>query len=229
MKRPPDLVRKPLHGQIAEHLQRMILDGDFPSGTALPGERDLAEQFGVSRNSLRQATAYLEAMGLLESHHGRGVFVTDRSDDAVIERFADVVLDPRRSIVHVTEARLGSEPFTARRAAERRTSDDLVELEKFVVAHRDDEPAVVPGNFHQRVARSANNPVLVGILRALTIGPGGVAGLLDFEPDVRQVWDEAHLHIFESIRDADPAAAESAMRTHLEHVVDVAQRFSAGL
>ena len=60
----------------AQTLQRRILDGDYAPGAALPGQRELAENLGISRASLREAISMLEALGLLRSFVGKGVFVT---------------------------------------------------------------------------------------------------------------------------------------------------------
>ncbi|WP_197502472.1 FadR/GntR family transcriptional regulator, partial [Mycobacterium scrofulaceum] len=73
--RPPD--RQRVDEQIAASITDAILDGAFPPGTALPPERDLAEQLGVNRTSLRQGLARLQEMGLIEARHGSGNVVTD--------------------------------------------------------------------------------------------------------------------------------------------------------
>lgn len=66
----------PIYIQIAQALSGLIASGRLASGTPLPPERTLAEGIGVSRMTLREATSLLEQKGLLESHRGRGTFVT---------------------------------------------------------------------------------------------------------------------------------------------------------
>lgn len=74
--------------QMAESIRESILSGELESGTALPTEPDLAEQFGVSRAVVRDATRILMAQGLVEVQHGRGVFVTQPYNEA----FGDALL-----------------------------------------------------------------------------------------------------------------------------------------
>ena len=60
----------------AQTLQRQIFSSHYKAGTALPPQRELSEQMGISRASLREAISMLEALGLLRSRAGKGVFVT---------------------------------------------------------------------------------------------------------------------------------------------------------
>ena len=68
--------------QMAGSIQELILGGDLQSGVALPTEPELADQFGVSRAVVRDATRILMARGLVEVRHGRGVFVTPPNNDS---------------------------------------------------------------------------------------------------------------------------------------------------
>src|SRR5262245_22928380 len=72
---PPD--RSRVDEQIAAAIADAILDGAFPPGSTLPPERELAEQLGVNRTSLRQGLARLQQMGLIEAKHGSGNVVRD--------------------------------------------------------------------------------------------------------------------------------------------------------
>ena len=65
----------PLYYQIAEHLQEQIGAGNLASGSRLTAERELSEQFGVSRMTVRQALNYLQSLGLIEVRQGVGTFV----------------------------------------------------------------------------------------------------------------------------------------------------------
>ncbi|WP_168582715.1 FadR/GntR family transcriptional regulator [Gephyromycinifex aptenodytis] len=218
--------RTSVHAQIADHLRRLIVSGELQPGVALPGERELAARFEVSRNSLRQAIAYLEAMGLVETRHGAGVFVSDGSSTSTVARLADVLLHPNRSLLNVVEARILLEPQVASLAAQRRTEEDLVEIRRFALVPHGKDPSVTPGNFHPRVARATRNPVLIGIERALTTGPVSVTVLLEFEPECMTAWDRAHQEIYLAIKDQDPANAELLMKNHLQDVLAVTRRHS---
>jgi GntR family transcriptional regulator len=74
--RPPREL--PPSRRIASELRRAILEGDLPPGALLPSERELARTYGSARNTARQAIAILQAEGLVDAQHGRGVFVRQR-------------------------------------------------------------------------------------------------------------------------------------------------------
>jgi DNA-binding FadR family transcriptional regulator len=74
--------RKTLAAQMAETVQEYILSGELGAGATLPTEPELAQQFGVSRAVVRDATRILMAQGLVEVQHGRGVFVTLAQNEA---------------------------------------------------------------------------------------------------------------------------------------------------
>jgi len=80
--------KQTLAEQVAQAVQESILAGEWQGGEALPTEPELAEQFGVSRAVIRDATRMLAAQGLVEAQHGRGVFVTDSQVNA----FGDALL-----------------------------------------------------------------------------------------------------------------------------------------
>src|SRR6478672_3812135 len=67
-----------LYRQIADQLAELIARGEFPPGTRLPAERELAVSLGVSRTSVREAIISLEMSGLVEVRVGTGIFVTTR-------------------------------------------------------------------------------------------------------------------------------------------------------
>src|SRR5687768_11369832 len=77
---PPDMSSNRLYQSIAAELLRLIESGEFPPGSRLPGERDLAERFGVSRVTVREAEIALEAQGWLSIRIGSGVYVRPRMD-----------------------------------------------------------------------------------------------------------------------------------------------------
>jgi len=79
----PTIQPKRLYRQIADLLANHIRNGEFPAGSYLPSERDLAKQLGVSRSSVREALIALEVSGLVEIRVGNGVYVCDQSEPAV--------------------------------------------------------------------------------------------------------------------------------------------------
>jgi GntR family transcriptional repressor for pyruvate dehydrogenase complex len=120
---PPD--RQRVDEQIAASIADAILDGAFPPGSALPPERELAEQLGVNRTSLRQGLARLQQMGLIEARHGSGNVVRDPqalTHPAVVEALVRR-LGPD-FLVELFEIRAALGPLIGRSAAQRGTRED---------------------------------------------------------------------------------------------------------
>lgn len=120
---PPD--RQRVDEQITASIADAILDGAFPPGTALPPERELAEQLGVNRTSLRQGLARLQQMGLIETRHGSGNVVRDPQElthpavvEALIRRLGPEFL------VELLEVRAALGPLIGRLAAQRSQPED---------------------------------------------------------------------------------------------------------
>ena len=137
---PPD--RQRVDEQIAASIADAILDGVFSPGSTLPPERELAEQLGVNRTSLRQGLARLQQMGLIEARHGSGSVVRDPeglTHPAVIEALVRR-LGPE-FLVELLEIRAALGPLIGRLAAERSTPDDAEALRVALVAVREADTA----------------------------------------------------------------------------------------
>ncbi|BBX98366.1 FadR/GntR family transcriptional regulator [Mycobacterium lacus] len=138
--RPPD--RQRLDEQIATSIADAILDGAFPPGSTLPPERELAEQLGVNRTSLRQALARLQHMGLIEARHGSGNVVRDPeglTHPAVVEALVRK-LGPG-FLVELLEIRSALGPLIGRLAADRSTPHDSGALRAALAAVQEADTA----------------------------------------------------------------------------------------
>ena len=80
--------RELLAPSVARHIQGMILSGELATGRRIPGQREFAEQLGISRASLREALLTLETLGLVRTEPGRGTFVSPRSDKGGLVQMA---------------------------------------------------------------------------------------------------------------------------------------------
>ena len=146
------------------------------AGDRLPAERQLAEQFHCSRNTLREALRSLELAGLLELRKGAtgGAFIKEGGGDAAVAGLADLYHLGAIRPQHLTEARIVIGTEVARLACARRSKEDLEALEANVAAA---EAATAKGDvvnralvnyeFHRLLARAARNPVLIILTDAL--------------------------------------------------------------
>lgn len=140
-----NLVRAPKTAElIARRLRRRIVQGELETGSALPSEVELMEQFGVSRPTLREAFRILEAENLITVRRGaRGGAQVTAPDAAVAARYVGVLLQMQGTTIEdVYEARMVSEPECAAMLARRRTKQDLADLR---VCVDELEEAVVSG------------------------------------------------------------------------------------
>lgn len=161
---------------VAEQIREQLSQGLLKPGDRLPPERDLAEQFNLSRNTVREALRALEMSGLLEFRKGAtgGAFVREGRSDAVISSFSDLY---RLGFIlpgDLAEARLLIGVEVTRLACQRATEAEYASLEANLDAS---EKAVAAGDgtkrltlnleYHIILARAAKNPVLVILMEAL--------------------------------------------------------------
>jgi len=163
--------------EIADQIRKELSDRRLRAGDRLPPERMLAEQFGVSRNTLREALRSLENAGLLRLQKGAtgGAFVRESTGDAIITGLRDMFHLGAIQPEHLTEARVMIEASAVRVACERATPEDIGALNANIAAAakaaRENidfyEQAAIHLDFHRVIARATKNPVMVIVMEAL--------------------------------------------------------------
>ena len=161
---------------VADQIRTQLMTGALRPGDRLPSERELAEQFSLSRNTVREGLRALEVTGLLELRKGAsgGAFVRQGQGDIVISGFTDLFWLGTIESQHLTEGRLIVGVAVTRLACRRATDADFELLKENVAAA---EEAIARGNytervrlnleFHRILARAAQNPVLTVLTDAL--------------------------------------------------------------
>jgi len=163
--------------EIAAQIRQELTERRLRPGDRLPAERLLAAQFGVSRNTLREALRSLENSGLLRLRKGAagGAFVSESNGDAVVTGLHDMFRLGSIQPEELTEARVLIESIAVRMACERATADDLAALKENIAAaeraarERVDfyELAAIHLEFHRILALATHNPVMVIVMQAL--------------------------------------------------------------
>ncbi|MCG7632938.1 FadR family transcriptional regulator [Gordonia McavH-238-E] len=217
----------PVHELVLEELRRAVEVWAYRPGDTLPTERDLAEILGVSRNTIRTATAILESDGFLSVRRGRGGgYVVqdpteghDLSDE--IRRNPGVVRD-------AWEFRSAIEIGSARLAAERRTDSDLdglksvlAEMDAHFAAYKTDQTLegarliqAFDSEFHLLIARATGNDFIVdGVTEARRRLWVAFSSYLTRLDDAGHV---GHQRIVDAIEDRDGDAAARHMSEHIE-------------
>ena len=212
-----------VYEKIALQIQRLICDGALKPGEKLPPERELAGMFHVSRGSLRDAVRALEVTGFVEARHGEGTVVRAPSADSLLTPLTTALLHRREFIGELLEFRAMIEPVLAKRAAWHASPEDLQRLEEIIrrqqeKVHRGELTIEEDTEFHNTIAHAAKNEVVLNVLDAF------MDLLRESREQSLQVAGrlqkslEGHRQILHAIERRDPAAAEAAMRRHIEKI-----------
>lgn len=212
-----------LYEQVLDRLRAYVAEGGLGAGDRLPTERDLAARLGVSRASVKQAIVVLEVQGLVEVRHGGGTYlVRDSLDVEPVER----MVERRRRLPDVLEAREALETKLAELAAERRTEEDLAAM-RSALTHMakeiDDNRHGVEGDrlFHAAVTAAAHSSILAEFMRSIAdqIAESRTESLRQPHRPARSL--AQHQAILDAIAEGRPGAAAAAMRRHVRTVAKV--------
>lgn len=209
-----------LYKQIADALAVRIHSGVFAPGSYLPSERDLAQQMGVSRPSVREALIALEVMGMVEVRVGDGVLVCGRSESAASA-------DAENSPLEQLQARMMLEGEVAGLAAENVTPEQLAALDASLVAMEgmiNDRTRFLEEDqrFHMAVVVASGSQTLIDLVEFLW-KQRTLPVYRAFEEHFTGAAEQAavleeHRAIVEAIRQHDSRKARSAMRKHIDRV-----------
>jgi DNA-binding FadR family transcriptional regulator len=222
-----------LYRQIAEQIRTLIRSGEFPPGSRLPPERDLARQLGVSRPSVREALIALEVEGMVDVRIGSGIYVRAPAP-VVAGRDAATSGEATAGPYELLRARYVIEAECAALAARSATPAQVVAIEEALAQmaselHTEPQPLGADRLFHLRVAEATGNGALVAVVKMLwDERTGALYQQLEHHYDSPALWTAAlaeHRKVVQAIADRDPAAARSAMQRHLNQAY---KRFSKG-
>jgi GntR family transcriptional repressor for pyruvate dehydrogenase complex len=215
---------KKVSAQIAEQIRSSILGGEFSPGDRLPPERELAEMFGVSRPTLREAINVLAAAGLVESYQGGGTIVKSLVETADGPPLSSLIRQDAERALDVIEVRKEIEASTGYYAARRALPEDIRTLERIVEGLRSNLDGYKPSenldaSFHLAIARSTHNFVWLHLMETLFDAmrefQKNVWRAVYLTPEDHHTLFEHHTRIFTAIRDHDSDGARQAMLDHL--------------
>jgi len=215
--------KKSLAQSIAEELSAMILAGDeFQAGSRLPNEIELANRFGISRATLREAIRILTVRGFIEVRHGIGTFVVDQPptpSDYGFRELANLKIDVR----DLFEARLILEPQVAGLAVVRATDNELEEIialeEKVQQAYREGKDVSdLDRQFHNALIKCAHNPFLEEISTIINDGIKNLLMIIEVT-EVQDVVSHDLKNIVEFVKRRDSIGVEGSMKVHILHSI----------
>jgi DNA-binding FadR family transcriptional regulator len=222
------LGRQTLSQAVSAEVLERIRSGEFAPGAKLPTEKMLMAEYGVGRNSVREAVQALVTLGLVEVRPGRGATVIGiESENAVDPEILSVLLK-EEAVDDLYSFRRLLEIETAWCAAQKATEKEIQEIERCVrafefahaqrapVSHADDE-------FHAAVARASHNSVYATMLDAVS---GLIANARRLTENVPWAVPRAvaeHEQVLQAIRAHDAVSAAEAMRGHLNSAIEAIQ------
>lgn len=216
-----------LHG-----LRALIADGALRPGDRLPSEGELCERLGVSRGSLREAIRTLAALGVLETRHGSGSYVSElRAADLIGSLSLTVGLLPMAGVLELTELRRVLEPHAAALAAARIDEDTVAALDDVLTEIESttdfEAQSRLDHEFHMAISSVAGNDALTSLIdvlrsrsRAYRISDPEDAAELKIHSDA------GHRAILRGLAAADPVAASAAASAHVAYTEYWVRRYS---
>jgi GntR family transcriptional repressor for pyruvate dehydrogenase complex len=222
---------------IVSQIEQMIANNQIKVGDQLPGERDLAEKFGVSRIVIREAIRTLQARGVIEVRHGSGTFVKGTPDDTLARSLTLLLELEETSLLDLYVVRQALEVVAAPRAAQYATAPEIAALRECLArmeetirkGFQDEEHfkefTARDIELHSLVAQASHNTPLSTLLN--TILPLIMSGRLEiinrtggFKKFVArsrpEIILEEHTNVVNAIVNRDPAAAEHFIYKHLQ-------------
>lgn len=216
---------------IIHQIEQLVLEGVLRPGDVLPAERDLAQQFGVSRPTLREALGQLEVSGLLIARQGGGTYVADVMRSVFAEPIIGLFGKHAKATSDYLEFREAMETQAARWAAVRATDADREILtsimQQMESAHSREDPteeARLDVELHIAVSDACHNIVMTQSLRSIyNLLQHGVfhnRHLLYGHKGGRDALLAQHRAIHDAVMARDPGKAEAAVRAHMKAVGD---------
>lgn len=212
-----------LYRTIQDKMLTLIESGEFPIGGRLPPERELAERFGVSRPTIREAVIALEALGRVQVKTGSGIYVLENhsTNTGGFEHISPYELTETRALIEGEAAAL---------AAKMITPEELVELEQSLhdMAQEDIDGDLADGDadreFHQIIAHSTRNAMLVRMIELLWHVRNNAPQVFSAyraicELDGQRRVDE-HREIYDALVKRDSVLARNAMHQHFAQILD---------
>ena len=204
---------------VVEKLRQALARGQWRSGEMLPGQRELAEQMGISRPSLREAVTVLETLGLVRSMPGKGVLVLDPDSAEQILVPASVA---EASLEDVLQLRYTLEPFIVGLVAQSINSSETGQLRLTLMDMREaleaeDAEAGVSAYiaFHEALFALTSNPIFQSVVQQTSNALKQSAQVLRKSPEHLAARLEENEAVVRAIRNKDSAQASAQMRRHI--------------
>ncbi len=214
---------KRVYQHVVEQIQQQIYRGELKKGDKLPPERDLTEQLGVSRSSVREALRALEVTGLVESRQGEGNFISGNFESALLEPLTAMFMLNNGTSMDLIELRTILEVKSSELAAERITHKQSVELikllDKMNITPLESSKAEMDIRLHYYIAEITGNILIINVLSIIAsmmekFIQNNRQKILE-NPNSSDMLMKSHEDIVHAIVAKDPKRAKEAMVQHM--------------
>ncbi|OLO27880.1 transcriptional regulator [Alkalihalophilus pseudofirmus] len=216
-----------LYIQIYYQILSEIQSGAFEIGDKLPSERELCEQFGVSRAPIRQALSALELNGFIYSRQGEGVYV--KSNQSLAESQSSAFILEAVSPEDIVEARMNIEPLIVKIAALRATDEDIEELQMTIKQMEQETKAGIYApetdeKLHNQIAKASHNDLYINFMAGISNAMKQqemwqfIRDRTVTRPDYRDVNFREHQLLITAISNHNEKEAVEFMTTHMQNL-----------
>ncbi len=210
--------------RVAEQIEQRILSGELHSGDRLPTERELGEQFQVSRTAVREAMKTLAQKGLVDMRPGRGTIVINGTSEAMQHSLGLMMrVGQEHSLEQLNEVRLILELEIAALAAERATDNERAAMADAIAImdvnlKNADAFISADNDFHRALAKATQNVLILALVDSIVILLSEQRKLIFSVDGGPERGQQHHKLILDAVLQRDPKAARNAMLAHLRQV-----------
>ncbi len=211
--------------EVYKQLVSLISSGRVKPGEKLPSEREMASDFGISRQSIREALYRAEIIGLVEVRQGEGSFVLSSVRESLKPPLLVLLEEEAGRIFEFLEVRKLIEGWCAEKAAVEATADDLEKMEEILqkmekLVPTDTEWERADVEFHLSIAAATHNVIAIHIMEALKDSFGSFFRFRKVltRPEKKDLLWLHHHEIYRAISQRDPSLAKRKIIYHLDFI-----------
>ena len=217
---------KKVYEHVVEQIQDMVMNRTLKIGDKLPSERELVEQLGVSRTSIREAMRALEVVGLVESRQGEGNFISGNIDNSFLEPLSVMFMLKGGCPNDILELRRIIELEAVRKAAEKINEKEKEEIKEIMDSLRssenEKESSFYDKQLHYKISEITGNYLIITMMKAveslMESFIGKARGMILHQAESKDLLMKQHEAICNALYNNDPEAGVKAMEAHLEEI-----------
>lgn len=205
-------------------IREMIVAGELQPGSKVLPERELAQMFGLSRSSVREAVRELSALGILSARRGDGTYVSSLDSEHLFAPLEFALRVDPKLFIHMADLRLILEPHIASVATARITPQGIETLTTAMTLYAAEVESAVPdaarlveldGQIHQTLVHFAGNPLLAAMVRSIDAIVRRGREITVAQPTAAAESVNELSALVDAIVAHDPARAHAAMTWHV--------------